>query len=250
MGDCESAGDAIVTDNVVDNSATNEDTTAADTFRFDLSGVARDRQNNSEAGVGDITSKDIISVAVNGRTATASKDDGTIPDNLGNAPWFSVVEGEVNGGGIVAVVLHNILPQDADNSVSVTFKDTEFKFDSTTPLDIDDTKVNFGGSDYTNATSRAGVTGASEDTVTTGVNVSGYTIVSFAYDVLDKFASDKSMVTLSSTSAGDVRLAIEETRADSDTFEANVAVFSQEDRGIIATAAGNLDHRRPVMATW
>ena len=68
----------------------------------------------------------------------------------------------LNGGGIVAVVLHNIVPQDADNSVSVTFKDTEFKFDATTPLDIDDTKVNFGGSDYTNATSRAGVTGASE----------------------------------------------------------------------------------------
>ena len=65
--------------------------------------------------------------------------------------------------------------------------------------------------------------------------------MSFAYDVLDKFASDKSMVTLSSTSAGDVRLAIEETRADSDTFEAKVAVFSQEDRGIIATAAGDID---------
>ena len=49
------------------------------------------------------------------------------------------------------------------------------------------------------------------------------------------------MVTLNTSlaSAGDVRLAIEETSADSDTFEAKVAVFSQEDYGKIATASKN-----------
>ena len=93
-----------------------------------------------------------------------------IPDNIGNAPWFSIVEQAGDdarpGGGIVAVVVRGIVPQDVANSVSITFEDTEFKFTSDTPLDIDDTKVNFGGSvvndstGYTNATSRAGVTGA------------------------------------------------------------------------------------------
>ena len=32
------------------------------------------------------------------------------------------------GGGIIAVVLHDVVPQNADKSVAITFKDTEFEF--------------------------------------------------------------------------------------------------------------------------
>ena len=43
------------------------------------------------------------------------------------------------------------------------------------------------------------------------------------------------MVTLNSASAGDVRLGIDETSANSDTFVAKVAVFSQGDYSKIVT---------------
>ena len=66
--------------------------------------------------------------------------------------------------------------------------------------------------------------------MTTGISVSNHVIVTFGYDVKENFPADKSMVTLNSTSAGDIKLAIEETAADSDTFQAKVAIFSQADR--------------------
>ena len=75
----------------------------------------------------------------------------------------------------------------------------------------------------------------SGSTVTVASDVEGYTIVSFAYDVKESFIAAKSMVTLNSASAGDVRLAIEETSANSDTFVAKVAVFSQADYSKIVT---------------
>ena len=109
-----------------------------DSYRFNLEGVARDSK-----GFGNIGPEDIISVVVNGRTALDADD--------GSAPWYTVVEegenGEdpVDGGGIVAVVLHDVVPQNADNSVAITFKDTEFGFDVSTPLELEETKVRYGG---------------------------------------------------------------------------------------------------------
>ena len=119
---CASKGDATV-------DPTN---TADTTYRFDLKkgAVARDRQSNTQPGVGLIAANDIMSLVVNGRTAEPSAD-GSAPSSAGTGPWFTVVEGgTVAGGGIIAVVIHALEPQDADNSVSITFKDTEFKFDS------------------------------------------------------------------------------------------------------------------------
>ena len=127
----------------------------------------------ARTGAGIIGTSDIISVVVNGRTAVASADNDSAPSSAGTGPWFTVVAeapgNTVPGGGITAVVLHNVVPQDAANSVSITFTDTDFAFSSETPLDIDETKVNHGGTNYTNATSRAGVTGASGSVVTVGV---------------------------------------------------------------------------------
>ena len=75
----------------------------------------------------------------------------------------------------------------------------------------------------------------SASTVTVASPVGGHTIVSFAYDVKESFTAEKSMVTLNSASAGDVRLAIAETSANSDTFVGKVAVFSQADYSKIVT---------------
>ena len=82
----------------------------------------------------------------------------------------------------------------------------------------------------------------SGSTVTVASGVSGYTIISFAYDVKESFTAAKSMVTLNSASAGDVRLGIEETSANSDTFVAKVAVFSQADYSKIVTESKNVDN--------
>ena len=82
----------------------------------------------------------------------------------------------------------------------------------------------------------------SGSTVTVASRVSGHTIVSFAYDVQESFTAAKSMVTLNSASAGDVRLAIDETSANSDTFVAKVAVFSQADYSKIVTESKNVDN--------
>ena len=239
MSGCDK-GDAIaVNDEGAALTGTEADVAA---YRFDLKkgAVARDRQSNTQPGVGLIAANDIITLVVNGRTAEPSAD-GSAPSSAGTGPWFTVVEGgaDTDGGGIIAVVIHALAPQDADNSVSITFKDTEFKFDPTTPLDLEETRVRFGGDSFGNVNTQVTVDLVGGSDVTVASAVSGYTIISFAYDVKDSYADDKSMVTLNSTSAGDVRLAIDETTAASDTFMAKVAVFSQDDYSKIATQVGN-----------
>ena len=239
MSGCDK-GDAIAQNQGTALAGTDADS-LADSYRFDLKkgAVARDRQSNTQDGAGVIGANDLMSVVVNGRTAEPSAD-GSAPSSAGTGPWFTVVEeGGTKGGGIIAVVIHALEPQDADNSVSITFKDTEFKFDSTTPLDLEETRARFGGSSFRDVNTQVTVDLVSDSEVTVASAVRGYTIISFAYDVKDSYADDKSMVTLNSTSAGDVRLAIDETTAASDTFTAKVAVFSQDDYSKIATQVGN-----------
>ena len=126
-------GDAIALDDGGDALDGTDPDADIDSYRFNLEGVARDSQSK---GSGDIEPNDIIRVVVNGRTALASPDNIVAPANVGSAPWFTVVEegvdgeGDKPGGGIVAVVLHDVVPQNADNSVAITFKDTEFDFSS------------------------------------------------------------------------------------------------------------------------
>jgi hypothetical protein len=225
-------GDAIALDDNGDALAGTDPDADIDSYRFNLEGVARDRL---EMGV--IGPNDIISVVVNGRTALDTDD--------GSAPWYTVVEGgaDVSGGGIIAVVLHDVVPQNADNSVAITFKDTEFEFSASTPLELEETRVRYGGADsesFADVNIQVTVDLTSGSTVTVASAVSGHTIVSFAYDVKEEFTAEKSMVTLNSASAGDVRLAINETSANSDTFVAKVAVFSQADYSKIVTESKNV----------
>ena len=66
--------------------------------------------------------------------------------------------------------------------------------------------------------------------------IAGQVIVTFAYDVQD---TKKDLVTINSASAGDRKLTAVETEADSDTFEAKVAVFNQADYSKINTQSKN-----------
>lgn len=260
---CASKGDTVLVagpDGDFNQDATTpEDETADNGYRFDLKdeAVARDLQSGNQDDVGDISTRDIMNVVVNGRTAVRSTDNAAAPANAGGGPWYQIVEqGETltgygepgraaSGGGIVAVIVRNLEPQDAPNSVSITFKDTEFKFDSSTPMELSETRVRFGTSgdtDYSSVGNQVNVSTTTGGTVTTTGAVSGAVIVSFGYDVDDSFTKDKSMVTLNSASAGDRRLAIDESGPATDVFEAKVAIFSQSDYSLINTESKNTDN--------
>ncbi len=266
--DCADAGDATEVpgaDTTLDSdgNAANGDETADNGYRFDLKdmAVARDLQSGTASGVGEIGTNDIMSVVVNGRTAVRSTDNAAAPANAGGGPWYQIVQqgssdvasglplgGGVDGRaapgeGIVAVIVKGLAPQDAENSVSITFKITEFDFAGGTPIDLEETRVRFGASgdsDYSTVNNQVNVSTTSGDTVTTTGSVAGAVIVSFGYDVEDSYAADKSMVTLNSASAGDVRLAIDETGPATDVFEAEVVVFSQDDHSKIVTESKDM----------
>ena len=182
-------GDAIAQTMWCDGMNHHEDTTADDTFRFNLkwSCQGQAEQQRDRSGRHHFQD-DIISVVVNGRTATASEDDGTdgltalemLHSVVGG--WRGMARRACQGGGIIAVVLHNIEPQNADNSVAITFKDTEFKFVYDTP-GLDDTKVNFGGTTTLTLPAGPGLPAPGVATVTTGVSVTIYNREFCLYDV-------------------------------------------------------------------
>ena len=244
---CVSRGDAMVTDTV-----TSGESTGDATWTFTLDEPARDRQSDSQEGVGVNEIKDIISVVVNGRSAAPATDNATPTGPEGTGPWYSVTVGtigagvaEVPGGGITAVTIHRLAPQDAENSVSVTYSITEFDFgddnaspavDSTTPLSLADSSVRYGGDGFATAVSQVTLSTVSDTTINLTSATSAHTVVTFAYDVKDE---EDELVTLNSGTAGDRKLDAVETAAGSDTFEASVAIFSQEDYTKITTQAGN-----------
>ena len=95
--------------------------------------------------MGVVDAKDLVRVVVNGQRAVASTDDGDVPDGTG--PFYRVAvlaPGDAGatttpGGGIQAVTIHRLAPQNAKDSVQITFKETEFAFDtSVTPIDTAD----------------------------------------------------------------------------------------------------------------
>ena len=248
--DCADIGKALVlsvnadTDEaeaIGDGTAVEEDDVYA--YRFTLvEGVGRDRQANGKDGVGALSTNDLVSVVVNGRSADGSEDNAG--EAAGSGPWFTVTTVEpstdVPGGGITEVTLFRVKPQVTKDSVAITYSDTEFEFDSTTPLEFDETRVRYGGpdTDYTGVTSRIGINGVAdaEITIPTSPTLTGQVIVTFAYDVED---TKTDLVTINSASAGDRKLTAVETDADTDTFEAKVAVFTQADYSTINTQAKN-----------
>lgn len=234
-------------------------------YEFELTEVARDRQTGSATGVGVNGISDIVSVVVNGRTAQRGNDaDDNAPTSSG--PWYTVttktpgVEADATtaGGGVTHVLLRRVDPQDVDNSVAISYRMSEFDFapsvdgtdpgPSTTPLNLANSSVRYGGTavvvgtspaDFAGATSQVTISTVNDTTITTTGAVADATVVTFAYDVKDM---KKELVTLNSGNAGDVKLDTEETSASSDKFQVKVAIFSVEDYALINTEAGNDDN--------
>ena len=237
-------------------------------YRYTLTETARDRQSGNSPGVGAVTINDIVSVVVNGRAANAAPttDAGgtTVPGGDPAAvstvsPWYTVTvlgapaDGtsitagtEIAGGGITEVIVRGtVAPNSADNSVAVSYKYSEFDFGnatdaSATPLNLGSSSVRYAGAgetNYNDATSQ--VTLASVDDTTLDLNgpANGATLVRFGYDVKD---SKKELVTLNSASAGDVQLDTEETRANSNVFQAKVAIFESGELDTIRREALNI----------
>ena len=233
--------------------------TTGDTPRFSLalSGIARDNdQSNSATGAGALEAADIVKVVVNGvtipaesatttsgarytvRTAGAAETEST-DAQLANPQQADV---SVNGGGIIHVFLKEASPNASKDSVSVTYRVTEFEFSNVTPLEYDATivkseRANTVGVDYTLATNRLGLAGVGAGSVNTSLSANGATVISFGFDVKDSFTADKSGVSVNSTYPVDFNLAIEETGAASDTFTARVAVLSDADYTAISNEA-------------
>ena len=236
-------------------------------YRFELDEVARDRQANGKDGVGAVGISDIARVVVNGRTATAADATDALPGGVivdddapsGTGPWYTVnavgaaaeVDSDTDGvpemtpgGGITHIYVRRVAPQPVANSVSVTYRYSEFNFSGTdTPLDDRSSRVRDGGAatdpDYTDTDGRVSLARTSGTTLELNDDATGSILVTFAYDVKD---TKKELVTLNSGSAGDRKLDTVETDADSNVFQAKVAIFSREDVATIRDEAGHDDN--------
>ena len=233
-------------------------------YRFTLvDGIARDRQvetSSSETGVGLITANDIISVVVNGIPVAAAADedvplDGVDADEIpNNVPYFVITpltagDGggatETPGGGIQVVTVYGLVPQDTDESVAITYRETEFDFETPgkTPLTLSGTQVKYDpdiqaeARNFFGATSEVGISSATGPEIGVGGSIANFHVVAiFAFNVTD---TEKEVVTLTSGSAGDRKLDGVETSASSSVFESKVAIFHPDDYLKIQTEANN-----------
>ena len=251
---CASEGDATVDD------GTDAVSTSDDTYTFMLKAIARDIGIESSSkdfadGVGVVDAKDLIRVVVNGQRAVASTADNDVPDGTG--PFYRVVVMEAGaqtpGGGIQSVTIHRLAPQNAKDSVQITFKETEFAFDtSETPIDTDRSRVRFdndgtpGDRRFFAAPGSVTIASASGSNIELNGPAGGHVVATFYYDVKD---SKKELVTLNASSVGDRKLNTTETSAESDEFETTIAIFNQDDYGDIVDASkGDFDDGNTVVA--
>ncbi len=274
---CLSKGDLMFTDDVVTLYTGTVGTNAAedlvpsaatdnDVYSLNLSKTARDRHvesSTAETDVALINEKDIISVVVNGSEvdgATRVEADNTVTPNQTGARYevtvltpcatpTSCAAGETQGGGINTVRLHETDPQNAADSISVTYKYSEFNFLDTgdaTPVRRTESSVRFDNN--TDAAARrffgssgsvgiGSAVGSILNLTTTGANFGGHVVVRFVYDVKDE---EKDFVTLNSASVPSKKLLGVETLPDSNKFEAKVAIFSRADHALIRDAAGTI----------
>ena len=238
-------------------------------LRFKLTKIARDIQGNGKKGVGYLNEDD-ITLKKNGNKQIL-QGDATLPTGAGVFYQAVIDRDDTPGDGITHIVVHNsagdtparanITSSDitSTDTFTVDYKYSEFGFgndNGKTLLTDEGTRVRYGGTAtidvdvdgdgdddpaYTSVNSRATVASASgsqirvNETTETGGNLTDQVVVTFYYHVRD---DQKDFVTLSSASAGTVKLKGVETGADSDTFEAEVAVFSRADLAKINTAKG------------
>ena len=261
------AADEEDTDNSLAGTGVAIDTaTQSVVYRFTLTETARDRQTGNAAGVGANGVSDIASVVVNGQTAMRGSDANNLPPaNSGSRPWYTVVSkipGDtesataIPGGGVTHVYVRREVPNSLDNSVSISYKYSEFDFaaavdtaiggdatdpgTSTTPLNLALSRIRYTGSasladeaNYAGAVAQVTLSSVSDTNLTvTGAGITGDVVATFAYDVEDM---QKGLVNLNSGSAGDRKLDAKETSASSDKFQVKVAIFSVEDYALINT---------------
>jgi hypothetical protein len=242
---CASQGAATV------NDGSDAVSTSDDTYTFMLKGIARDidvESSSSEDGVGVVAADDLVRVVVNGQRAVASDDADDVPDGTG--PYYRVVvldPGDADpgmatpGGGIQAVTIHRLAPQNAKDSVQITFKETEFAFDTSfTPIDTSSSSVRFDNDGISEdrrffaAPGSVTIASASGSNIELNGAAPGHLVATFYYDVKD---NKENLVTLNASSVGDRRLDTSETSPGSDEFETTVAIFNQTDSGKISDAA-------------
>jgi hypothetical protein len=202
-------------------SASDVDSSTANSWTFSLAGIARDESGNGVLGNED------VSVVVNGQTQAP---------NTG----YSVVAGSnIDGGGITGVTVFTE-PRANSGSVIITYETTEYKFDGTTPLRLAGTEIRYGAS-LDAATNQIQVSqadsGNARVTTTAAPTAGNAAVVTFVYNVRDTV---KNNVSVSTTTSGVVRkLTGTETTAETSIFASKIGIVESSDFTMISTQAGN-----------
>jgi hypothetical protein len=105
---------------------------ADDTFTFTLKYTARDADGDG------VVDQDDFTVELNG-------------DDVENANYQLTVSDSGTGNGVVSITIMNLVPEDEDDSVVITYEYSEFDFavPANTPLSFDDTTLRHGTLDST-----------------------------------------------------------------------------------------------------
>ena len=223
------------TNNFIDDTATDEDEAANNTYTFTLKETARDANEDGVVDADDFT------VMVNNSTL---KDERTITE-----PGYFVVTldtGTTAGRGATHVVIHGKVPNndigDA-RSVVITYEYSEYDFvGATTPLNIAGSRV-FHGPDREDL-DEIGVDGV--DSTAHELRIPLTTVddageITFAYHVKDE---PEKLVTVSSSSSqgtSDVTLDGVETGVRTAIFKSTAALVSDREFDLMDTASDEVD---------
>ena len=192
------------------------------TWTFELSERARDADND-----GDIQEDD-ITLVVNGAERTTA--DFTVTNTT-----------DAKGAGISHVTVA-VAPNDAEDSVVITYEITEYEFASATPIRLFGTEVHYGSS-FATATNQKNVDTVGADMVEATSSVGSATdevVVTFIYNVKDTAKNYVTVTTNTSLSTNvDRKLTGTENSAANSLFESKIAILASLDYSQVVSQEAN-----------
>jgi hypothetical protein len=193
------------------------------TWTFELSERARDADND-----GDIQEDD-ITLVVNGAERTTAN--------------FTVTNTTDAIGAGISHVTVDVAPNDAEDSVVITYEITEYEFTSATPIRLFGTEVHYGSS-FADATNQKNVdtVGANMVEATSVVgSATNEVVVTFIYNVTDSKKNYVTVTTNTSLSTNvDRKLTGTESSAASSLFQSSIAILASLDYSQVVSQEANL----------
>ena len=234
---CESKGAAVAV--AADFSAlgeTDDEESAEEAFLFTLEETARDANND-----GIMDNKD-FTVVVNNNTLSKENTDG-----------YAIAPGGTANGYGVDVIRVKVRPNDAPNSVTISYESSEYNIGnattaSTTPIQLTGTEIHYGGDQPASGVSfdnslpnELNIAAATSDlstiTATAEATNAAILLITIAYNVQEETKKDIVTVASSTFPAGK-KLSGGETGAATGVFTVEVALFNAVDYAKIEAQAG------------